>query len=198
MHLFDFLQSVDERLFWLLHQNHAAWLDRVMWYISKMYLWIPVYLWMLVMMFKRLSSVEFITACIGLGLLLFLTDFVAVKLVKETVQRLRPSHHPELQQWVQFVLDDHGNPYRGGRYGFFSNHASNYAGVVTFFFLLLRPFSKLVTTLLVLWVVLISYSRIYLGVHYPFDILAGWLYGLLCGWLLHRVYKRLTSKRVLS
>ncbi|MFN5620748.1 MAG: phosphatase PAP2 family protein [Flavobacteriales bacterium] len=198
MILLDVLQSMDERLFWLLHPNHTPWLDQVMWYVSKMTMWIPVYALMMYTLFKRLHSVEFVTACIAIALLLFFTDFLAVKLVKETVQRLRPSHHPAWQHLLHLVADENGNPYRGGQYGFFSNHASNYAGVATFFYLVIRPISKLLTSLLVFWVVLISYSRIYLGVHYPFDILAGWMYGVLCAWLMFAVFKRLTAKQRLT
>jgi undecaprenyl-diphosphatase len=198
MHVIDVLQSLDERLFWWLHPHHTPWLDQVMWYVSKMMFWIPVYCLLLLVLYKRLHSVEFVTACIGIAVLLFLTDFLAVQLVKETVRRLRPSHHPAWQHLLHLVVDENGNPYRGGRYGFFSNHASNYAGVATFFYLLTRPLSRIALAFLVFWVVLISYSRIYLGVHYPLDILAGWLYGMLCAWLMFRLYCKLTAKHRLS
>lgn len=192
------LQSLDERLFLALHNVHAPWLDTSMWYVSKMLFWTPVYVLLLVAMYRRMNGVRFISAIIGLGALLFLTDFVAVHAVKETVQRLRPSHAPALEHLVHLVTDENGQLYRGGRYGFFSNHASNYAGVCTFFILLMRPLKRRAIALLIAWVVLISYSRIYLGVHYPFDILAGWIYGAICGWMVFLLVDRLTRNSTVS
>lgn len=190
----DWLQGIDERLFWVLHPHHTAWLDVSMWYVSKMLFWSPVYLLLLFALYRRLRLTGFVAACIGIALLLFLTDFLAVQLVKETVQRLRPSHQPGIAELVKLVTDEQGNFYRGGKYGFFSNHASNYAGVIVFFILMMRPIRPLHTGLLLFWLLLISYSRIYLGVHYPLDILAGWMYGGCCGWLIYRLARRLVPQ----
>jgi undecaprenyl-diphosphatase len=198
MSLIAGLQSLDERLFLALNGTHTPLLDAMMWYASKMLFWLPVYVLLLVTMYRRMSGARFISAIIGLAFLLFLTDFVAVQAVKETVQRLRPSHNPALEHLVHLVKDDNGQFYRGGRYGFFSNHASNYAGVCAFFILLMRPLKRLAIAALIAWVVLISYSRIYLGVHYPFDILAGWIYGAACGWLVFLLVNRLTKNSTVS
>ena len=146
------------------------------------------------MLFSRKSRLNAVIALLCIAGLLFLTDFVAVKTVKETVMRLRPTHNPHLQGLVHIVQDELGSFYKGGRYGFFSNHASNFAGVSVFFVLLMKPLSKRVYAAIALWVLLIGYSRIYLGVHYPFDVLAGFVYGTIAAVFMFWVYSRFEKK----
>lgn len=190
------LRNWDESLFLWLNGHHAHAADVLMWYISKMWVWIPVYAWMLFCLFKRKSTVNAALALLCIAMLLFLTDFVAVKTIKETVMRLRPTHNPDLDGLVHMVQDELGSYYRGGRYGFFSNHASNFMGVSTFFFWLMRPMKRAFVVLLAAWVLLIGYSRIYLGVHYPLDVLVGFAYGAAAGSLMYGVYSKFEKKNV--
>ncbi|MFN5296016.1 MAG: phosphatase PAP2 family protein [Flavobacteriales bacterium] len=194
--MMDTLIHWDELLFLWLNGLHSAQGDVIMWYVSKMWLWTPVYAWMLYSLFSQKPRVHAFIALICIAFLLFLTDFLAVKLVKETVMRLRPTHNTQLDGLVHMVRDELGNYYRGGRYGFFSNHASNFSGVATFFFLIMRPMKRSQIAFLALWVMLIGYSRIYLGVHYPFDVLAGFIYGSIAGLSMHWVFLKFTKKTV--
>jgi len=192
--MIDTIKQLDEELFLLLNSAHCTPCDAMMWYVSKMWLWAPVYAWMVFMLFSRKSRLNAVIALLCIAGLLFLTDFVAVKTVKETVMRLRPTHDPRLQGLVHMVQDELGNFYKGGRYGFFSNHASNFAGVSVFFVLLMKPLSKWVYAAIASWVVLIGYSRIYLGVHYPFDVLVGFAYGTIAGVFMYWVYGRFEKR----
>ncbi len=112
--------------------------------------------------------------------------------------RLRPTYNPEVLDRVNMVLDENGNFYRGGRFGFFSNHASNYFGVAVFFFLLMKPMKSWAVVLLFSWITLIAYSRIYLGVHYPGDVMAGALFGILAAIIVHWLFVFTNNKLILK
>jgi undecaprenyl-diphosphatase len=157
-----------------------------MWHISGKAEWIPFYILLIAFLIYRYGKES--TLLIGIAILsVIIADQLAVHAFKEVFQRLRPSHDTDIQHLVHIV-----NNYRGGLYGFVSNHAANSFALAGFLGFTLRL--KYLTAILLFWAVLISYSRVYLGVHFPADCAGGALLGLLIGWLASMAY-RMLSKR---
>jgi len=179
--MIDRLTDLDKRLFLFLNGIHSAWADHVMWLVSGKYTWIPLYLLILVLLvlkFRRLSLLIIPVIIV----LITISDQVSSHLLKIIFERLRPCHEPGLSGLVHLV-----NGYCGGTYGFVSSHASNAAAFAMFTSLLFKK--KLYSWLIFLWAALVSYSRIYLGVHYPGDVLCGFLLGMILGWLVMKLFK---------
>lgn len=160
----------DQWLFLFLNGLHHPMLDGLMKAISDRWIWIPFYLILLYFVIRK-YRIKSIYVLISIGILLTLTDQFSVHLFKNTVQRLRPCHEPQLQNLVHLV-----DGYCGGSYGFISSHASNVFALAVFFGSLMKS-NKFWLYFLLIWAAIVSYSRIYLGVHYPFDIICGGLFG---------------------
>lgn len=183
------LEEIDRALFLFLNPLGHPWLDQTMWMISKTFTWLPVYLFMLWALWAKTGMKKTLFSLLAFALLITLCDQSSVHLFKEMFQRYRPSHNLEIKEQILFVLDQNGNPYKGGKFGFVSSHAANMFGVVTLFFLLMRPLKWYYTLILFLWAGLISYSRIYLGVHYPADIIAGGILGMSLGIMVFFLFR---------
>lgn len=187
MGLFDTLVEADHQLFFYLNDAHQPWLDSVMMTMSNKFVWIPLYAWLLYLLYKKYQKGTIIILICTIGLIFF-SDQTA-NVFKELVQRYRPTHHPSFGQLVHTV-----NDYRGGTYGFFSSHASNAFALMLFVLLLLKPTTSPFKVILICYACLTSYSRIYLGVHYPSDIIAGAICGLGLGFLFYNFTKVLLEK----
>jgi undecaprenyl-diphosphatase len=192
------LQQFDLTLFHLINGHHSPLMDQVMWYTSTKFLWVPVYLYMLISLGKKYRGTAFFYLLICIGLCVLASDQIASGLFKNWVQRIRPSHEPSLEGIVQLVKEPNGDLYRGGQFGFYSSHASNMFAAVTLFFVLMRPQPKWIFTALFAWAMWVSVSRIYLGVHYPTDVLMGIFMGILIGWGCATMYLRLYQKGKLT
>lgn len=182
--MLEAIDQLDRQLLYFLNSYHSWWADELMVLATHRFTWVPLYLalaiWLLVK-YKR----DGLILVLGCGLVLALSDQISASIIKPWAARLRPSHNPDVLPGLQLVDD-----IRGGLYGFVSSHASNSAAVATFLLCSLRTKPQWLVLSLAMWVLLVSYSRIYLGVHYPTDILAGWaigfVVGLLCSCLLAR------------
>jgi undecaprenyl-diphosphatase len=170
------LIELDKRVLVFLNSFHSPLLDPVMMMITKTFFWLPLYLFLIFLLFRKFKHGAWFIL-IGAAITILLSDQITSTLMKPFFARLRPSHDPSMQGLLHMV-----DGYRGGLYGFSSGHAANTIGVSLFVWLTLRPVYRWIG-LIFIWAILMTYTRIYLGVHYPGDILVGGSIGLICGWI---------------
>ena len=177
----DWLNSIDIFLFHIINDSGFNEMDSTMLFISNKLSWIPLYLLLLYMIYKKYAE-YFIWILISLALLIFLADFGSVHLFKNVFERLRPCHQPEeVIEHIRLVKDC------GALYSFISSHAANSFAIAFFISLLFKNLKGFI--FLFSWAVIIGFSRIYLGVHFPFDIVGGMFWGLIVSLLVYRLLK---------
>jgi undecaprenyl-diphosphatase len=181
----DWLLQLDTRIFLAINGWHSETWDGIMWWISGKTTWWPFYLLLILFMVWK-KRWQLLPMLLFLILVVTLTDQTSVHLFKNVIQRLRPCHEPTLQGLVHLV-----NNKCGGEFGFISSHAANTFGVTLLILLWIKK--RWFTILMLVWASLVSYSRVYLGVHYPGDILAGAIWGAGCGWLISLLFTRILS-----
>jgi undecaprenyl-diphosphatase len=167
--MIESLVAMDKSLFLAINGANNLFLDGVMYAISAKFTWVPLYLAVLYVVIKQWKK-EALWVILSLVVCILISDQVASGVIKNLVHRLRPSHLASLSGMVHLVKD-----YSGGLYGFASSHASNSVGFAVLSSLFLR--NRKYTVVISFWAILVCYSRIYLGVHYPLDIIGGALVG---------------------
>lgn len=168
-------------LFFALNGSDSTFWDNTMWTFTGRFIWLPIMLLILFLFFYKTPRKEAFLAMLFFILLFVVCDQVSSSIFKPLFQRFRPTHHPDFENLVDIV-----NGYRGGQYGFISGHATNSFGVAVFLSLVYRY--RLLTVSLLSWALINCYSRIYLGVHFISDIVAGALVGSLIAFALYELY----------
>ncbi len=177
--MIDWLVNIDKALFVFLNGLHCAFLDPFMIFMSHIWVWVPLYVSIIFFFFWKRNWKFGLLALGGLILTFALTDLLGVHLFKNTIQRLRPCHEAEFQGIIHLLENC------GGQFSFISNHAANTFGLAMFTSLFFRK--KWYSWCIFSWAALVSYSRIYVGKHYPLDIICGTAFGLLIGYAVYKL-----------
>jgi undecaprenyl-diphosphatase len=181
-------EHIDQQLFLFLNSANSPFWDKVMTFMSMRVVWAPMYLAILIYLGIRYKR-RFWIIILFIILAVVLADQTSV-IIKNAVDRPRPCHESSLQGLVHMV-----NGVCGGMYGFVSSHAANSFNVAFLSLMFIKK--RWYTICIIIWASAVSYSRIYLGVHYPGDVLCGALLGAFIGWGVYRLYE-VVDKRILK
>lgn len=179
------LISWDKAVFLIFNGLGAPSLDGLMVFLSGKLEWIPLYGLLLFLLFRKYKSKGFYILFFVV-LLIVASDQISVQLFKNVFERLRPCHEPSLEGLVHLV-----NNKCGGKFGFVSSHATNTFALAIFMGLILK--NRPIVIGLIIWAAIVSYSRVYLGVHYPLDVLGGAVLGTFIAqgiWILLKYFNK--------
>ncbi len=180
--MLDQILQYDKELFLFLNNlGMSAW-DNFWLVVTNKLTFIPMYTVLLYLIYKKLGVKTLLLLIIVITVMIVFTDQVT-NLFKHGFERLRPCREDSVKEFMRFIAP------RCGKYGFFSGHSSNTMAVAVFAGLLLKPYYKRLIFLLLFWSSLVAYSRIYVGVHYPLDIICGMTFGALAGFGFYKVQK---------
>lgn len=182
----EWLEEIDRSLVLLINGWNTPWLDEIMWYVSAKWTWIPLYFILLFLAWKKFNTKQLLLFIACVFLVVLISDQIALHAFKNVFLRYRPSHNTLLEPKLHFYQIRPGEYYQGGQYGFISSHASNFFGIAVFVGLALKQWYPKLMLLLILIACVVSFSRLYLGVHYLSDLLVGAVLGGLIALVVHR------------
>ncbi|MBQ0768034.1 MAG: phosphatase PAP2 family protein [Bizionia sp.] len=154
-----------------------------MWFATGKWTWLPFYIVLALLLIWKYKK-NSILMILLIALLITMSDQLASGIFKPFFERLRPSQSPNLAGKLHFV-----NDYRGGRFGFISSHAANVFSLAFYLTLVARDKLKWIPFVLIPWAIFVSVSRVYLGVHYPTDIMVPVILSIPIAWVVARLYK---------
>lgn len=187
--MLNYLDQLDKKLLTLINQTHSPFWDQVMLYSTERFFWIPFYALLVIFIFYKDRLRGFITLAI-IALMILAADQFASGFMKPVIERLRPCHNEELIGQLRLLKNC------GGKFGFISSHAANTFALATFLTFTYTGYRWM--SFMFLWAFLVSYSRIYLGVHYPGDIIVGSLSGVLWGVIFSYLHQRVKETNLLK
>lgn len=185
----DIIKNIDTELFLFLNGLHVDWLDPVMTFISGKITWAPFYLLLLFLIIKKYKK-QSILIIIGIILLIVCSDQISSGVFKPLFERPRPCHNEAIKDLVYLP-----NGHCGGAYGFISSHACNTFALAVYVTHLLKKYYSKIAFVMFVWASLVAYSRIYMGVHYPGDVIVGAAVGVVVGIAISKIYD-FVSQRV--
>lgn len=181
------LLKYDTELFLFLNNLGTPTWDNFWLFVTNRFAFTPFYVFLFYLLYKKYGLKALLLFIVVVTLMITFTDQIT-NVFKRGFARSRPCGVPELVDSMRFVVD------YCGKYGFFSGHSSNSMAVAIFAGLLLKPFYKNLIFILLFWSATVAYSRIYVGVHYPLDIVCGLTFGALSGFLFYKISKYFLTK----
>jgi undecaprenyl-diphosphatase len=181
------IKDLDTQLFLFLNSKHNMFFDTLMYWMSYKFFWIPLYAFFLFLTWKHFNRRTWLVA-LAAALAIVMSDQLSVHAFKDVFLRYRPCHNLLIQSQV------HVNGSCGGTYGFISSHAANCFALAMFLSLLFYKRIRLFGFWIFLWATIVSYSRIYNGVHYPADILGGAVAGMGIGVVVCKLFLLVNSR----
>ncbi|KAB1067120.1 phosphatase PAP2 family protein [Tamlana haliotis] len=174
------LIKYDTELFLFLNNlGTPAW-DNFWLVVTDKLTFVPLYALLLYLIYKKLGLKSLLIMVVVIALMITFTDQIT-NVFKRGFQRLRPCGEPSIADQVRFIA------VRCGKYGFFSGHSSNSMAAAIFAGLMLKPYYKYLMLILIVWSLMVAYSRVYVGVHYPLDLLCGLTFGVIAGVLFYYI-----------
>ena len=174
--------NLDKKLFIFLNSLGSEPFDGIWLLVTKQFNWIPFFLLLLVILYKKIGTKQLVIVLLTVAALITFTNEIT-DLIKFSVQRIRPCNDEELVGLIRIVKDS-------DTFSYFSGHAANSTAAMMLVFLILRGFYKY-AYLIFLYPLIFAYSRIYLGLHFPLDIISGYIFGSLTGILFYWIYKKI-------